>query len=135
MPRTPVRPPELFASEPFGFHQAVVCPPGRLVFVSGQVAWDHEQRLVGGADVAAQARQALANLGHALEAAGASPADVAMLRVYVVDYEPRQAEALSARIREFFGDAALPSSTWLGVQALAAPELLVEIEAVAVLSP
>ena len=96
-------PSELFPSERFGFTQVVTSPPGKLVFVSGQVAWDAELKLVGGSDLGEQARQALANLRVALAAAGAAPADLTMLRTYIV-----------------------------GVQGLAAPGLLIEIEAVAV---
>ena len=70
-----IQPPGLFASGQFGFTQVVTSPPGKLVFVSGQVAFDENAQVVG-SDLAAQAQQALENLGRALAAAGASPADV-----------------------------------------------------------
>lgn len=129
-----IQPPEIFRSERFGFTQVVASPPGRLVFVSGQVAWDPDLKLVGGSDLAAQAQQALVNLGHALRAAGASPSDVTMLRVYIVDYKPEYASALIPHLRSFLGGATPPASTWIGVQSLAAPGLLIEIEAVAVVA-
>ena len=129
-----IQPDELFPSERFGFTQVVTSPPGRLVFVSGQVAWDAELKLVGGSDLAAQAEQALTNLGHALRAAGASPADLTMLRAYIVDYRPEQARDLAPAFRSFLGDATPPASTWVGVQSLAAPGLLIEIEALAVVA-
>ncbi len=129
---THIQPPGLFASERFGFTQVVTSPPGRLIFVSGQVAWDENLQLVGGTDLAAQAEQALANLGAALRAADATPADLTSLRVYVVDYEPRHAGVLGPVLAKFLGDAPPPAQTLLGIQALAAPGLLIEIEAMAV---
>jgi enamine deaminase RidA (YjgF/YER057c/UK114 family) len=132
VPKQHLAPPELFPSERFGFTQVVTSPPGKLVFVSGQVAWDAELKLVGGADLAEQAGQALANLGVALTAAGASPADVTMLRTYIVDYKPEYAAMLAPHFERFLAGARPPASTWVGVQALAAPGLLIEIEAVAV---
>ena len=130
---THIQPPELFPSERFGFTQVVTAAPGRLVFVSGQVAWDENLQLVGGDDLAAQAEKALANLGAALRAAGATPADLTSLRVYVVDYEPRHAGALAPVLAKFLAGAAPPAQTLLGIKALAAPGLLIEIEAFAVL--
>ncbi len=129
-----IQPSELFASERFGFTQVVVSPPGKLVFVSGQVAWDAERKLVGGSDLAAQAKQALTNLGNALRAAGATASDVTMLRVYIVNYKPEYAGALAPHLSSFFEGATPPASTWIGVQSLAAAELLIEIEAMAVIA-
>ena len=129
-----IQPPELFDSARFGFTQVVTSPPGKLVFVSGQTAWSRELKLVGESDLGAQAKQALANLGHALSAAGARPSDVTMLRVYVVDLKPENAAEIGPHVSGFFDGAPPAASTWVGVQALAAPGLRIEIEAVAVLS-
>jgi enamine deaminase RidA (YjgF/YER057c/UK114 family) len=126
-----IQPPELFPSERFGFTQVVSSPPGKLVFVSGQVGWDAEMKLAG-ADLSEQARQALANLAIALRAAGASTSDLTMLRTYIVGYKAEYAQRLAPLFDEFLGGATPPASTWVGVQALAAPDLLIEIEAVAV---
>jgi len=127
-----IQPEGTFDSSRFGFTQVVKTKPGRLVFVSGQVALDRGLNLVGAGDIAAQAVQALANLGTSLEAAGATPSDVAMMRTYIVDYVPEYAGALEAPFADFFGKKR-PASTRVGVQALAAPGLLIEIEAVAVI--
>ncbi|MCG8588041.1 MAG: RidA family protein [Proteobacteria bacterium] len=132
MDKEHIQPPELFASERFGFSQVVASPPGKLVFISGQIAWDSERKLVGGSDLAAQAKHALSNLGHALRAAGARPSDVTMLRAYIVNFVPEQARELAPCFLAFLDDAKPPASTWVGVQALAAPGALIEIEAVAV---
>ena len=128
-----IQPDALFDSRPYGFSQVVNCMPGTLVFVSGQVAWDREFQLIGGNDVAAQARQALANLKAALQAAGATVADLTVLRVYVVDFRPEYFDRLSPVFQEFFDGVTPPTSTWVGVQALAGPGLLIELEAQAVI--
>lgn len=127
-----IQPDGLFPSARFGFTQVVTSPPGKLVFVSGQVAWDRDLKLVGGDDLAAQAEQALENLGTALAAAGATPADVTALRVYIVNYQPEDAAKLGAPFSRFFEGIEPPASTWIGVQSLAAPGLRIEIEASAV---
>jgi enamine deaminase RidA (YjgF/YER057c/UK114 family) len=126
-----IQPPETFDAKRFGFTQVVTSPPGKLVFVSGQVGLDRELQLVGEGDVGAQAEQALKNLGASLAAAGATPADVTMMRTYVVDYQARLAAAIDPHFARFYAGKP-PASTRIGVQALAAPGLLIEIEAIAV---
>ncbi|MFQ5636099.1 MAG: Rid family hydrolase, partial [Gammaproteobacteria bacterium] len=128
------QPAELFESRQYGFSQVVTSPPGKLVFVSGQVAWDKDFNLVGAGGLATQARRALGNLKHALLAAGASVADITMLRAYIVDFQPEYFDELSPVFQQFFDGVELPASTWLGVQALAGPGLLIEIEAQAVVA-
>ena len=128
-----IQPPETFESARFGFTQVVKSPPGTMVFVSGQVGFDRELVLVGEGDLAAQAEQALKNLGASLAAAGATAQDVTMLRTYIVDYDISQAAKLEPHFQRFF-DGTPPASTRVGVQALAVPGLLIEIEAVAILS-
>jgi len=127
-----IQPDDTFDSSRFGFTQVVTAAPGKLVFVSGQVALDRDLQLVGSGDLAAQARQALSNLASSLKAAGATPADITMLRTYIVDYKAEYARELAAPFEEFFGGTP-PASTRVGVQALAAPGLMIEIEAVAVI--
>ncbi len=132
MSKQHIQPAELFDSAKFGFTQVVKSQPGSLISISGQGAFDADFKIVGGSDVAAQAEQALQNLGHALSAAGATPADLTSLRIYVVDYAPEQARAMGAPLRRFLGDAPPPAQTMVGVQALALPGMLIEIEATAV---
>jgi enamine deaminase RidA (YjgF/YER057c/UK114 family) len=126
-----IQPSDTFDAARFGFTQVVSSPPGRLVFVSGQVGLDRDLKLVGEGDLGAQAEQALANLGASLRAAGASPADVTMMRTYVVDYRAELAREIDPHFARFY-DGKPPASTRVGVQALAAPGLRIEIEAVAV---
>lgn len=135
MPRKTLRPPELFDSRSWGFSQVVVAEAGRIVHLAGQVAWDHEGNC-NATTLEGQLRQALANVLIGLEAAGGTQADIQSLRLYIPNLRPGQDADLIARVlTDTFGTADPPASTWIGVQALAQPEYLVEIEAVAVLMP
>ncbi len=91
---------------------------------------------MGIGDLAAQAEQAYRNLVIALEGAGAGFADVAKVTVYVVDWNPAKLEQLvggAMRVANEFGFDPRRTMTLIGVQALGSPELLIEVEAVAVL--
>jgi enamine deaminase RidA (YjgF/YER057c/UK114 family) len=101
------------------------------VFVSGQVADDAQGNLVGPGDLAAQARQAFANVGRALVAAGAGPNQVSRITIYVVHHRPEYLPVISEARVAVFGDH-LPADTLIGVEALAEPGYLIEVEAVAV---
>ena len=112
-----------------GFSRAVRV--GNLVFVSGTVAWGPDGKLVGKGDVYAQAKQTLANIEGYLRQAGATLKDVVRTRIYLTDIGRWQEVARAHR--EAFGDVR-PASSMLEISGLAEPEMLVEIEAVAVLS-
>jgi enamine deaminase RidA (YjgF/YER057c/UK114 family) len=132
MTKQQINPPSVFRSLDHGFPQAVATSGKRTLYVSGQTAWDARRQLVGGSDLGAQARQAFQNLRAVLEAAGATLSDVVSLRIYVVNYKPENAEEIGSAFREFFASAAAPATTWVGVAALADPDFLIEVEAVAV---
>jgi enamine deaminase RidA (YjgF/YER057c/UK114 family) len=106
--------------------------PTKTVYVSGQVAVDQEQNLIGEEDLAAQAMQAFQNLETALAAGGATTADVVKLNIYVKDYKPENAAPVGEALRRYFPHKQLPASTWLGVQALAKEGFLIEVDAVAI---
>ncbi len=74
---------------------------------------------------------AFENVRLALEAGGASLADVVRTHIYIVDYKPEYVEIVGQVNAAVFGNERPPASTLLGVQALALPEFLVEIEATA----
>jgi 2-iminobutanoate/2-iminopropanoate deaminase len=133
MPKEYVNPNSLFQSLPHGFSQVVIASGRKMVFVSGQTAWDARKNIVGGDSVLEQARQAFRNLEKAMEAAGGTLKDVVALRIYVVDYQAESGTAVGTALREFFSPENPPASTWIGVSALAVPEFLIEIEATAVL--
>ena len=130
MPKEYLNPNSLFSSLPYGFSQVVIASGRKMVFVSGQTAWDARKNIGGGDSVLEQARQAFRNLEKAMEAAGGTLKDV--LRIYVVDYQAESATAVGIVLREFFSPENPPASTWIGVSALAVPEFLIEIEATAV---
>ncbi len=99
-----------------------------LLFISGVAPLDGDSNLVGGDDVAAQARKTLENIGAILEAAGTSFANVLKVTVYLLDVNDRH--AINPIRQEFFGEAR-PASTLIGISELAIPGMKIEIEAVA----
>lgn len=127
-----VNPDSLFPSVQHGFSQVVLASGRKMVFISGQTAWDIRKRIVGGDSLLEQARQALRNVQAAIEATGGILKDVVSLRIYIVNYQPENAEAISIVLREFFSSTNPPATTWIGVSALAVPEFLIEIEATAI---
>ena len=133
MPKEYVNPNSLFPSLPHGFSQVVVASGRKMLFISGQTAWDARKNIVGGDSVLEQARQAFRNLETAIEATGGTLKDVVALRIYIVNYQAESATAVGTALREFFSAQNPPASTWIGVSALAVPEFLIEIEATAVL--
>ena len=102
---------------------------GRLVYVSGQVAWDASGNIVGKGDVGAQARQTFRNLRQVLQAAGGDLGSLMKMTTYITRIEHRPAVA-EARSEVFHGE--LPASTLIVVKSLFHPDFLVEIEGVAV---
>ncbi len=116
---------------PMYSHVAVV-RGGRTIYISGQVAHDAAGNLVGAGDVRAQTVQVYENLKIALAAAGATFNDVVKQTTYVVDYQPGH-RAIIADVRlQYVSRERPPTSTLVGVQALAMPGMLVEVEVIAV---
>ncbi|RTL68938.1 MAG: RidA family protein [Hyphomicrobiales bacterium] len=115
------------------FSQVVVATGARTIYISGQVAIDETGATVGGADLAAQTTQVMKNLGAALAAAGAGYEHIAKITTYVVGYKPEMRAVIGAARGVFFKDRTPPASTLIGVAALAEPDWLIEIEAVAVI--
>ncbi len=114
------------------FSQVVVASGTRTIYTAGQVSIDERGALVGAGDLAAQTEQAMRNVGLALGAAGATYADVVKMTTYVVNYKPEYRSVIGNARAPFFTSETRPASTLVGVAALALPEWLVEIEAVAV---
>ncbi|MFI7706868.1 RidA family protein [Nonomuraea sp. NPDC049480] len=134
MPVTLVNPDGL--PKPDVYRQLSIATGAKLVFLAGQVARDAEGRRVGEGDLAAQVEQAYLNIGTALAGIGGSFDDVAKLTVYVVDWTPDKMPLLGqgvARAAERLGIDPVKPITLLGVAALGEPDLLVEVEATAVL--
>ena len=110
MPKEYINPNSLFPSLPHGFSQVVIATGRKMVFISGQTAWDVRKNIVGGDSVLEQARQAFRNLETAMEAAGGTLKDVVALRIYVVDYQAESGTAVGTALREFFSAENPPAS-------------------------
>ncbi|GAB2595797.1 RidA family protein [Streptomyces capparidis] len=122
--------------KPDVYRQVAVATGSRLVFLAGQVARDAEGRPVGGGDLAAQVEQCYLNVATALAGVGGSFDDVAKLTVHVVDWSPEKMPLLGegvSRAAAKLGIDPVKPITLLGVAALGEPDLLVEVEATAVL--
>lgn len=120
-------------AKPVGYAHAVLAAPGRTLYLGGQVGWDREGRFAHPHDLVAQTDQALANLVEVLRAAGATPAHVTTLRVYVLSAEAwrTHAKAIGAVWRARMGRW-FPAMALFEVKRLYEPESLVEIEGTAV---
>ena len=116
-------------SEPIS-HYTDAVRAGDLLFISGLVGVDGRGALVGGDDVAAQARQVFENMRAVLDEAGARFEDVVKVTVYLTDVDDRP--KINPVRQEVFG-AARPASTLVEVSRLAVPGAKVEIEAVALI--
>lgn len=108
-----------------------IAQPGRMVFIAGQTASDHDGKVVGVGDARAQTRFILGKVRRAVEAAGGTLNDVVALNVFTTDV--RYHRDVNETRREVLGDN-FPTSTMVQVVALARPELLLEINAIAVIS-
>jgi enamine deaminase RidA (YjgF/YER057c/UK114 family) len=123
--------------KPDVYRQMSIATGTRLVFLAGQVARDGDGNPVGAGDLAAQVEQAYLNIATAMAAAGGSFDDVAKLTVYVVDWSPDKMPLLGegvSRAAARLGIDPVKPITLLGVAALGEPDLLVEVEATAVLN-
>lgn len=129
-----INPPELFPSQQYGFSQVVTSPPGKMVFISGQVAWNAAQEIMGEGDLKEQALQALRNVAIAVQTAGGSLRDVVSMRIYVVERASEQSGAVREALLEFFPWEEKPATTWIVVTGLANEDFLIEIEPIAVIS-
>ena len=124
--------PEALAARVVGGHvlysHVVVVEGRKTIFVSGQLARDRQGGVVGAGDMRAQIRQVGENIKAALAAAGATLADIVKTNTYVTDID-EFFKHVDVRM-EYFG--ALPTSTTVEVRRLAHPDLLVEVEVIAV---
>jgi 2-iminobutanoate/2-iminopropanoate deaminase len=111
------------------FSSGVKVPAGQLIFVSGQVARNAIGETVGKGDIRAQTRQALENVKAVLEAAGATMDDIVKVTVFVTDVSHLKA-IHEVRAEYFRRD--YPASTLVEVKSLVSPDLMIEIEAIAV---
>ncbi|GAB3104721.1 RidA family protein [Aestuariicella hydrocarbonica] len=134
MSRKAINPESMYPSVHFGFSHATESTDGKLIHLAGQVAWDASGTLIGEGDIAAQTKQVLKNIKTVLEEVGATSADVVRLRTYIVNHKPEYLESVCGEISAFYADELPAANTLIGIQSLALPELLIEIEATAQIS-
>ena len=122
----------LFDSASWGYHQVQVSTGQRIIHFAGQGALDTAANVIGVGDFRAQMSACLANIDIACRAAGVTRGDIAMLRLYVVNHQPDDIPVMIEILTGFFGSDATPPATLVGVACLAMPDMMIEIEAVAV---
>ncbi|MEV7612668.1 Rid family hydrolase [Streptomyces sp. NPDC089799] len=125
-----VNPDGLHDPVPFGYSHTVAVPAGTdLVLIAGQYGSGPDGAVVS-ADFGEQVEQTFRNIGVALAAHGLDLGHVVRLRTYVVDHDMSKLGPIAAAVQEGWG-AKPPVQTLIGVAALAAPDVLFEVEAVA----
>lgn len=130
MKKTYLNPPG--SPTPKSYHHVVTTEPGRLIFLSGQVAFDSNRNIVGENDVVAQTRQTMRNLKAAVEIGGGQISDIVQITTHVVDYDAAHLEDITGTIAEFFEPDCLPTNTLVGIASLSTEGLLIEIGGIAV---
>jgi enamine deaminase RidA (YjgF/YER057c/UK114 family) len=118
----------------FGWSHVVCHTSGKTIYISGQTAVDAQGQLVGKGDLRAQAERAWECIGIALKSAGATFRDLVKTNLYVVNYHPDQLPILREARAKYVHEDNPPASTLVGVTALALPDWLIEIEAIAVVA-
>ena len=125
-----VNPPGL---KSLGMYSNVACARGgTVVFISGQVAVDADGRVVGKGNMEAQAVQVFENLKLALQGVGATFQDVLKLTIFIRNLTPEARKAVMNVRSRYINQARPPAATMIGVDRLVEDDLMLEIEAVAV---
>jgi enamine deaminase RidA (YjgF/YER057c/UK114 family) len=123
--------------QPVPYHHVAVGTGSRQVHVAGQIARDAEANHIATGDLAGQVEQALRNTALGLTGAGATFADVVRLRFFVVKWNPEQIGDFMAGIERVADELGIPQPlppvSLIGVDYLFEPDVLVEVEAFAVL--
>jgi len=133
MSRQSLQPADLFPSTDYGYAQVVSAEGKKVIFCAGQTSWDKDNNIIGENDLGKQMEKTLENIGAAMVEAGGTLADVCRLTIYIVNYNPEMLETIAAELNKAFDKDALPANTLLGIQALAVPGFMVEMEASAVI--
>jgi enamine deaminase RidA (YjgF/YER057c/UK114 family) len=124
--------PKELSTPRFYSHAVTVEGPGKLVYIAGQVSWDAGGQVVGKGDMRAQSEQVFKNVTTALKAGGAGWGDVIKMNGYMVGMNAERVTAYREVRQRYLKEGALPASTLVGVEALVHPDLLLEVEVVAV---
>ncbi|PJG46501.1 hypothetical protein CAF53_20275 [Sphingobium sp. LB126] len=121
-----MNPPSLPDAGAAGYSQISIVEPGKLAFISGQVAWSVDGQPIP-STLGGQAEIVVRNCRAALRAVGATAKDIVIARVYMTDLTDERLGELWPHVHALF-DGNQPSLTGIGVAALAGPELQLEIE-------
>ena len=117
---------------PTGYSHVAKVSKGTLVYIAGQVSSDASGKLVGEGDFEAQAERVFANVKLAVEAAGATMADIVKMNTYIVaSVDPADVPKMRAVRGRYFGSGTPPASTLVYVSRLAQPGWMIEVEVVA----
>ncbi len=127
MPKTILNPPSAYPSKN---PRSCGTRRGPLVFTAGQVAFDSEGKLIGAGDIRAQTRQAMENIRAILEEGGASLPDVMKVNIFIAAGADK--EGMNEVYSQYFPED--PPARTAVTAGLASPEILIEIEAVAIVS-
>ena len=117
---------------PTGYSHVAKVNRGTLVYIAGQVSSDASGKLVGEGDLEAQAERVFANVKLAVEAGGATMADIVKMNTYIVaSVDPADVPKMRAVRGRYFGSGTPPASTLVYVSRLAQPGWMIEVEVVA----
>jgi adhesin HecA-like repeat protein len=122
-----------FRTKPTGYTHVVVSGPGKTLYISGQVPVNDAGQIVGAGDLKAQTQQVFENLRYCLRFSGANFEDIVKMTTYVVNYKPSDIDIVREVRKGYLSKENPPASTLVGVQALAHPEYMIEIEVIAVI--
>jgi enamine deaminase RidA (YjgF/YER057c/UK114 family) len=122
-----------FRTKPSGYTHVVTSGPGKTIYISGQVPVNEAGQIVGSGDLKAQTQQVYENLRYCLRFAGANFEDIVKMTTYVVNLKPGDIDIVREVRKGYLSKENPPASTLAGVQALAHPEYMIEIEAIAVI--
>jgi 2-iminobutanoate/2-iminopropanoate deaminase len=119
------------------YSHGVIAPGGEIVAVAGQVGMDRAGRVTGPGDVVAQTKQAFENIRAVVEAAGAGMGQIVRFQTFLTHAADLEGFMRARRevFPRYFPDGVYPPNTILVVSRLVQPELLIEIEAMAVKPP
>jgi 2-iminobutanoate/2-iminopropanoate deaminase len=131
LPREILKPGESWDSSQYSYSQGIsIEAPKKIVFVAGQVSLDKEGKLVGKDDIVKQTEQAFKNVELVLKEAQCTFDDIVKLNVYVKREE--DFFKVTESRKKILGGGNFPASTLVQVKSLAYPDLLVEVEAIAI---
>ena len=123
-------PPGVWNEPDKSYSQGVVQHDGRVIHITGQIAWNADNQIVGKGDVEAQARQCLTNIETILAAVGGEMQDIVSMTIFCTAFE--QIPLISKVRSEFFPTEGAPVSMFIQAAALVDPDWLVEMIPVAV---